>query len=63
MQTDRTERTKQLAANFVVQASDVLKTKKTSGNYSMLEAGPKQTGALRRLSMDLTRALAEMRRP
>jgi hypothetical protein len=32
------------------------------GEYKSLE-GPKETGAVRRASLDLTRALAEMRKP
>lgn len=32
-------------------------------SYKYLTDSPKQTGAIRRASMDLTRALAEMRKP
>ena len=63
MQIDQIERAKRLAANFVVQASDVLKTEVMDESYKHLTAGPKQTGAFRRLSLDLTRALADMRKP
>jgi len=31
--------------------------------YMTIKSGPKDTGALRRQSLELTRALAEMRRP
>jgi hypothetical protein len=35
----------------------------TLGKYVFTNTAPKQSGALRRASMELTRALAEMRKP
>jgi len=36
---------------------------RTYGTTTVYKAGPKETGAARRASLDLTRALAELRRP
>ena len=49
-----------LARRFVEQAKDV------QSDYRRMDGmtpSPKKTGALRRTSLDLTRALAEMRKP
>jgi hypothetical protein len=35
----------------------------STGGYEYLKSDPKATGALRRQSLELTRVLAEMRRP
>ena len=48
-----------LAANEYLEARAEYK----SGEYETYISAPKQSGALRRASMELTRALAEMRKP
>lgn len=49
------------AQEFIKRAKVAIAEHESSGNYSMW--GSKHTGALRRKSMELTRALAEMRKP
>jgi len=49
------EAARELAAKFVIRVDQILKDWDGFGN--------KQSGALRRLSLDLTWALAEMRKP
>lgn len=49
-----------LAQAFEQQAKIVLASRYESG---LIEVGTRQTGTLRRLSLDLTRALADMRKP
>ena len=51
------------AANlFIKRANDALATVDKRGEYEFLYSG-KESGALRRSSMELTRSLASMRRP
>lgn len=52
------------AKRFLEASTQIKYVKKTAswGTYYAGEHGPKQTGAIRRASMDLTRALAEMRK-
>jgi hypothetical protein len=52
---------KRIAEVFVKQAKVVLADKSPYGEG--IVSGTRHTGTLRRLSLDLTRALADMRRP
>ena len=45
-----------LAAKFTTQATELLQARENDGTH------PKESGACRRASMDLTRSLAQMRR-
>lgn len=49
------------AKRFLAKHKEYKASITTMGGYKM--AGSKESGALRRASMDLTRALAEMRKP
>ena len=49
------------ARRFLVMVNDLKKTEENA-RYEY-QSFPKETGALRRASMDLTRALAKMRKP
>lgn len=53
------------AEKFLERAATYKANTKTSGSgeFSYTFVGTKESGALRRASMDLTRALADMRRP
>jgi hypothetical protein len=52
------------AKRFLALADKVsIATSTDPRKHRYIESGPKETGALRRASMDLTRALAEMRKP
>jgi hypothetical protein len=66
MNAENIKTAQRLAKEFAKLASDVLATERTiqsrdGGAYKRIDSG-KLTGALRRKSMDLTRALADMRR-
>lgn len=50
------------AKRFLLAAKSVKQTNYQGRNFDGIETG-KESGALRRASMDLTRALAEMRKP
>ena len=50
------------AKRFLLKAKGI-KINKGGVTWNYLTSDPKATGALRRASMDLTRALAEMRKP
>jgi len=55
---------KKAAKEFLKRVDDVRETAGDLAKFSNCSLyGTKQTGALRRASMDLTRALADMRRP
>ena len=43
--------------------ADLMDKAKEDGDFSAIECGSPESGALRRASMDLTRALARMRAP
>lgn len=49
------------ATRFLERTKALYEGMKAKGEY--MWANPKQSGAVRRASMDLTRALAEMRKP
>jgi hypothetical protein len=52
------------AANKVTDADNSLEPAESKhGEHVSMYVSPKDTGALRRASMDLTRALAELRKP
>lgn len=66
MNAENIKTAQRLAKEFTKLASVVLATERTiemrdGGAYKRIDSG-KLTGALRRKSMDLTRALADMRR-
>lgn len=56
---------KKMAAEFIKAIDEMVAEEKTrkSTHGDWTYASPKHRGAVRRKSMDLTRALAEMRRP
>jgi hypothetical protein len=62
MQVDTLETAVSEAKRFLKKATAVKISKWESG-MRYITSDPKLTGALRRASMDLTRALAELRRP
>lgn len=67
MNTENIKIAKRLTHEFTKLANEVLATERTiemhgGGTYKRIDSGSKLTGALRRKSMDLTRALADMRR-
>jgi hypothetical protein len=62
MQSDAIDYAVAEAERFLRKAQLVIR-KPREKNYRPDPEGPKETGALRRASMDLTRALAEMRKP
>lgn len=66
MQNDKIEAALVAATRMILMANEYLeessKTYTSNGHMFNLSA-PKQSGALRRASMELTRALAEMRKP
>ena len=54
------------AKRFIEKAESCLNAKSVtygSGEYIFHASAPKESGALRRASMDLTRQLAQMRKP
>lgn len=59
MRKERINEAKQLAKRFMKAVAELESADIASKGY----CNPKQSGALRRASMDLTRALAEMRKP
>lgn len=59
MNRSTVEKSKHLAQQLLTRADAWEKANDTSRGYPC----PKEAGALRRSSMELTRALAEMRRP
>lgn len=62
MQVEQIRTAENLARKFAKDAGQLVADSKTEGGKYLLYGG-KRSGALRRLSMDLTRALAEMRKP
>jgi hypothetical protein len=56
---ERVRKAMQVASEFLDAAGDLIDTDKAT--YEI--CGNKESGTLRRKSMDLTRALADMRRP
>ena len=66
MQNDKIEAALVAANKMILAANEYLEeSSKTysSNGYTFNINAPKQSGALRRASMELTRALAEMRKP
>lgn len=66
MNAENIRTAKRIAGEFTKLANDVLATERTAkmhngDTYRRIDSG-KLTGALRRKSMDLTRALADLRR-
>ncbi len=55
------ERAKAEAKRFLMKADDVLA--RAEGDKYTFITGNRDTGALRRASLDMTRALADMRKP
>ena len=66
MRKDKIEATIDAATKMISAANEYLDERAksyTSDKYVFTNTAPKQSGALRRASMELTRALAEMRKP
>jgi len=65
MQNDKIEAALVAATNMILTANEYLEVRaeRKSGGFTSYTRAPKQSGALRRASMELTRALAEMRKP
>ena len=65
MNIENIKKAKEEALRFVERVDELLreKTKYDSGDKKYWFNAPKQSGAVRRASLDLTRALAEMRKP
>jgi hypothetical protein len=65
VRADQIRETKRIAQEFIRRADVVLKLKAQAEVSPMGEyiSTTRESGALRRQSMELTRALAEMRRP
>ena len=66
MQNDKIYQAMDIATEFLKKANKYIdETSKiyTSNGHEFNLSAPKQSGALRRASMELTRALAEMRKP
>lgn len=65
MKSEAITEAERLARRFLECAKDERKARFTyeRNGYTFHSTSPKHTGALRRASMDLTRALAEMRKP
>jgi hypothetical protein len=59
MTRDQIERTVAEAERFLWKAKELLEL----ADYGGVFMGSKETGSLRRASLDLTRSLAEMRKP
>jgi len=66
MQNDKIEAALVAANRMILAANEYIEESSktyTVGEYTFNISAPKQSGALRRASMELTRALAEMRKP
>jgi hypothetical protein len=66
MQKDKIEAAIDAATKMISAANEYLDERAklyTTGEFVFTNTAPKQSGALRRASMELTRALAEMRKP
>ena len=66
MKTKEIEKTVKEAKRFIAAAELCLAARKQTyvhGDYTYHPDAPKESGATRRASLDLTRQLAEMRRP
>ncbi len=64
MQNDKIEAALIAATRMILAANEYLeeRNERNSGGFTSYTNAPKQSGALRRASMELTRALAEMRK-
>ena len=66
MKTEEIKKAVKEAKRFIEAAERCIEARKQtykSGDYEFNVATPKESGACRRASLDLTRQLAEMRRP
>ena len=63
MRVGRIREAVERARLFARKGEELIQATKGEGGISLLICGSKQSGQLRRSSMDLTRALAEMRKP
>jgi hypothetical protein len=63
MRVERIREAVERARLLARQGEEFIQATKTEEGRYMLICGNKQSGQLRRTSMDLTRALAEMRKP
>jgi len=62
MREEKIRAAKKLAEAFVERCGDCLREVKETGDESYF-AGTRKSGALRRTSLDLTRCLADLRKP
>lgn len=63
MRIERIRDSENLARKFARDSAAFVEATKAEGAKYLVITGSKQSGALRRLSLELTRALAEMRKP
>lgn len=63
MQHDKIKAAIMEATRFISKATEFLKAEEITSKSEWGGCNPKQSGAARRASLDLTRALADMRRP
>jgi glutamine cyclotransferase len=63
MRIERIRDSENLARKFARDSAAFVEATKAEGGKYLVITGSKQSGALRRLSLELTRALAEMRKP
>ena len=61
MNRQRIQKAEAEAERFLSRVADLMDKAKEVGDFSAIECGSPESGALRRASMDLTRALARMR--
>ena len=61
MNRQRIQEAEAEAERFLSRIADLMDKAKEDGDFSAIECGSLESGALRRASMDLTRALARMR--
>jgi hypothetical protein len=62
MKETSVNKAKLLAKNFVIRADQLLAERGPKGAQLDWDRGTRRSGAVRRASMDLTRALADLRR-
>jgi len=61
MNRQRIQEAEAEAERFLARVADLLARAQEDGDFTAIECGSPESGALRRASMDLTRALARMR--
>ena len=63
MNRQRIQEAEDEAERFLSRIADLMDKAKKDGDFSAIECGSPESGARRRASMDLSRALARMRAP